>query len=97
MITKDRTNTRGKIASKSNPAASPDSQRKQAKKPEKDYTALQNRVEELSRQVLQEPDVDNKEKVKRIKAEIQNGTYKVDAEAIAQKLMELEVQIGRKR
>ena len=38
----------------------------------------------------------NEEKVDRIKAEIENGTYKVDAEAIADKLMEHDFQIADK-
>lgn len=45
--------------------------------------------------ILQEPDVD-KEKVDAIKKAIADGTYKVNAESIAEKLMETELQLSDK-
>jgi len=55
--------------------------------PKTGSAALNRRAKELTREVLQEPDVD-KEKVNRIKTAIENGTYEVDADAIAEKLLE---------
>jgi len=63
------------------------SQKTRVETPDTDCDALNRRARELSRQVLQEPDVDNKEKILRIKTAIENGTYEIDAEAVADKLM----------
>jgi len=63
--------------------------------PLSDSEALDRRATELSKRVQQEPVVD-KEKVKEIKEAIENGTYEVDADAIADKLLEMEFQISDK-
>ena len=70
---------------------------KQAFKPDIDSAALHRRAVELSTEIQRGYIVEqNEEKVDRIKAEIENGTYKVDAEAIADKLMEHDFQIADK-
>ncbi len=56
--------------------------------------ALNRRARELSTQIEQEPVVDI-EKVKAIKAAISAGTYQVDANRIATKLMELEFHLNK--
>lgn len=70
---------------------------KQAGKPDIDSAALHRRAVELSTEIQRGYIVDkNNEKVERIKAEIENGTYEVDAEAIAEKLMEYDFQLADK-
>jgi len=54
--------------------------------PKTNSDALNRRAKELTKEVLQEPDVDN-EKVNRIKAAIEDGTYEVDADAVAERLI----------
>ncbi len=70
-------------------AKSSSAQKFQTKLSEQDSAALNRRAKELTKKVLQEPDVDN-DKIRKIKAAIENGTYEVDADSIAEKLMELE-------
>lgn len=57
-------------------------------------TALHRRVEDLTRLIEQEPIVDI-EKVNAIKAAIRAGTYRVDANTVADKLMELEFELNK--
>ena len=57
-------------------------------------TALHRHAEDLSRLIEQEPIVDI-EKVNAIKAAIRAGTYKVDANTVADKLMELEFELNK--
>jgi len=64
----------------------------QVKLPEIDSDALNRRAAELTNEIQREYVMDN-EKVSRIKAEIENGTYKVNPEAIATKLLECDFQI----
>lgn len=80
------------MASKVEPDGSTGTQEKQVRQPEIDSNALHRRAKELSEEIQRESVVDS-EKVSRIKAEIENGTYEVDAEAIAEKLMEFDFQI----
>lgn len=56
--------------------------------------ALHRQAEELSKYIEQEPVVDI-EKVNAIKAAIKAGTYLVDANNVADKLMELEFQLNK--
>lgn len=56
--------------------------------------ALHRRAEELSKHIEQEPVVDI-EKVNAIKAAIKAGTYLIDANKVADKLMELEFQLNK--
>lgn len=72
-------------------------QEKQAIQPDIDSAALYRRAKELSTEIQQESVVESNEKVDRIKAEIANGTYEVDADAIAEKLMEFDFQVGEKQ
>ena len=51
-------------------------------------------AEDLLKQVEQESIVDS-EKVKRIKAAIANGTYRVDPNTVADKLLEMETELTR--
>ncbi len=83
------------MASKNKTTGSDDTQAKQVKPPAISSDALYRRAVELSRQVQQESLVD-KEKVSRIKAAIENGTYKVNPVAIAEKLMEMEIKMTEK-
>lgn len=65
------------------------------KKAEKSARDSSNRQsEDLRKRIEQEPIVDN-EKVRKIKAAIQAGTYVVDAENIAKKLMHLEEELTK--
>ena len=57
-------------------------------------SALHRRVEDLSRLIEQEPIVDI-EKVNAIKAAIRAGTYQIDANTVADKLMELEFELNK--
>lgn len=56
--------------------------------------ALHRRAEELSKHIEQEPLVDI-EKVNAIKAAINAGTYLINANNVADKLMELEFQLTK--
>ena len=80
------------MASKIVSNGSSDDRKNQVEQPEIDSAALNRRAAEISKEIKRESVVDN-EKVSRIKAEIENGTYKVDADAIADKLMEFDFQI----
>ena len=80
------------MASKIVPPGSDGTREKQVGQPETDSDALYRRAAELSKEIQRESVVD-KEKVSRIKAEIENCTYKVDADAIADKLMEFDFRI----
>ena len=44
----------------------------------------------IKRAVDQAPDIDNSEKVARLKAQVQAGTYKVDYDALADKILSSE-------
>ena len=77
-------------------AGSLESKQKQAIQPDIDSAALHRRAKELSTEIQRETIVENNEKVERIKAELANGTYQVDADAIAEKLMEFDFQIKDK-
>jgi len=69
-------------------------QEKQVIKPELDSAALNRRAKELSTEMKWGSVVEqNNEKVDRIKAEIEAGTYEVDADAIADRLLECEFNI----
>lgn len=57
-------------------------------------TVQHRRTDGLLKSIEQESMVDN-EKVRRIKAAIHAGTYVVDADIIAQKLIDLEVELTR--
>lgn len=57
-------------------------------------TALNRRAQELSKHIEQEPVVDI-EKVNAIKAAINAGTYLIDANNVADKLMELEFHLSK--
>ncbi len=71
---------------------------KQVIQPEIDSVALRRRAEELSTEIQRESVVvASQEKVDRIKAELENGSYEVDADAIAEKLMEFDFQIEDKQ
>ncbi len=80
-----------KMTSKSKNTGS-DSQETQVKSPELSSEALYRRAQELSREVQQEPVVDQN-KIAVIKAAIADGTYKVNPESIAEKLLEREIRI----
>ena len=67
----------------------------QMKSSESGSFSLNRQREELVKQVQQESLVDN-EKVRSIKKAIADGTYQVNPEAIAEKLMEIEFQISEK-
>lgn len=56
--------------------------------------ALHRRAKELSKHIEQEPVVDN-EKVNAIKAAINAGTYVIDANNVAEKLMEVEFHLNK--
>ena len=73
----------------------PNAQKLQIKTSESCSSSLNRRREELCKQVQQESLVDN-EKVRIIKNAIANGTYQVNPETIAEKLMEIEFQISDK-
>lgn len=71
--------------------------KEQAIQPDIDSAALYRRAKEFSTDIQRGSVVEeNKEKVDRIKAELENGTYQVDADAIAEKLMEFDFQIEDK-
>ena len=74
------------------PAETSGAREKQVEQPEIDSAALNRRATELSSEIQRESVVDN-EKVSRIKAEIENGTYEVNAEAIAERLMEFDFRV----
>ena len=73
----------------------PNAQKLQIKTSESGSSSLNRRREELCKQVQQESLVDN-EKVRIIKNAIANGTYQVNPETIAEKLMEIEFQTSEK-
>ena len=87
-------------ASKAAQSVKPGTQKleeKQAIQPDIDSAALYRRAKELSTEIQRGSVVEaSQEKVDRIKAEIENGTYEVDAESIAEKLMEFDFQIEDK-
>lgn len=80
------------MASKVKPSGSTSTREEQVIKPEVDSDALHRRAKEFSSDIQRESVMDN-EKVKRIKKEIENGTYEVDANAIAEKLLESDFQL----
>ena len=90
-----RKTQRKTMASKIVPNGLAGSTEKQVEQPEIDSDALNRRASEVTKEIQRESVVD-KEKVSRIKAEIENGTYKVDADSIAEKLMEFDFQIDDK-
>ncbi len=49
----------------------------------KDFSRIKNAVDMA-------PEIDNSEKIARLKAEIKNGTYNIDYDAVADKLLESE-------
>lgn len=61
---------------------------------EESLLALYRRARDLTQQIEQESVVDN-EKVNAIKAAINAGTYLVDADRIADKLIEMEVELTK--
>jgi len=56
-------------------------------------TEVQNRSTDGLLKYIEQESVVDKEKVRKIKAAISAGTYKVNAETIAEKLVELEVEL----
>ena len=46
-------------------------------------------LQSMEQQLRSQPDID-KEKVERIKAQIDSGTYRVDAQKLAQKMLDIE-------
>lgn len=86
-----RRKTMASKVDRNEPNGNQETQKKQALKPDLDSDALYRRAQELSTELKRESVVENcSEKVERIKAEIANGTYKVDAETIAEKLLECD-------
>ncbi len=87
---------RASLAKRGGNSGTQEKQKEQALKPDIDSAALKRRAKELSTEIQRGCSVEQNEKVERIRAEVENGTYKVDADKIAEKLMEFDFQLEDK-
>ena len=58
-----------------------------------DSKSITDKLDELEQQLFSEPKNESEEKIKQVRAAIENGEYEVNPEKIAEKMIDFESQI----